>query len=421
MRENCFYRILMFAPAFPPFANPEAIVNGKLALSFLRAGWHVDIISRNFAEEWKGYNYGSAWIEPWLPLKEHTHVVHYASLGSVHRVAETLWAGISLGHPVAGCRWALQAVKLATRLNRENRYDVILSRSLPDFAHIPALALSTRAGIPWIANWNDPSGDKMPPPYGRGSSTKLGFFQERLLRHAARSANWITFPSDRLRSYICEYLQVGSKEKSGTVPHPGMLVKFEEQKRVDDCFKICHAGKLYAGRDPEVFLLGLKTFMQRSRLKMKVEVCLVGLEEVEIERSARKLGLDGIIKYQGSMSYFDTLSLLNSSDVLLIIEGQHTEGIFFPSKFVDYVQVGKPVLALSPKNSVVNDIISVHGGGIVADCTSVEEVAEGLRLLYAAWTTGRLQTLYGSRALYKLFSPEVIVEKYRYIFSTLGL
>jgi len=174
------YRILMIAPIFAPFGNPEAIVNNKLALAFLKAGCHIDVISRKQPETY-GYNYGSAWVEPWLPLKDITHEISYEVGSKARRFFETARDALLMRHPIVGCRWAAHAFNLALRLHKQNNYQIILSRSLPDSGHLPALALTKVIDLPWIANWNDASGAKNLPPHGKGVHANLDFFHNRFL------------------------------------------------------------------------------------------------------------------------------------------------------------------------------------------------------------------------------------------------
>lgn len=212
MSQRSHYRILMFAPVFAPFANPEAIVNSKLALAFLDAGWKIDIIIRRL-DVVSNYDYGSEWSEPWRPLKNAVHEPTYEIGGGIRRLIEALRDSFHMRHPIIGCRWAAHALDLAIRLHKQNHYQIILSRSLPDFGHLPALAFFKKTGLPWVANWNDAFGAKNPPPAGKGVHANIGFFHERFLREVARNATWHTFPSDRMRLYICKYLGNGAAEK----------------------------------------------------------------------------------------------------------------------------------------------------------------------------------------------------------------
>jgi hypothetical protein len=108
---------------------------------------------------------------------------------------------------------------------------------------------------------------------------------------------------------------------------------------------------------------------------------------------------------------------LAKSDVLVIIEAPLTEGIFMPGKLVDYVQIGRPILALSPVVGTINDIVSKHGGGIAVNCQSPDLVARALRTLHEHWSEGNLNRLYGSTRLASLFSEERVLGLYMDLFE----
>jgi glycosyltransferase involved in cell wall biosynthesis len=414
------YRIIMFTPIFAPFANPEAIVNNKVVLTFVNAGWEVDVISRHQPKT-LGYDYGSAWDEPWLPLKRITHEASCEVNGRVNRLVETIRDVFHTGHPIVGCRWAAHALDLALKLHNKKPYHVILSRSLPDSGHLPALSLARKTKLPWIANWNDAFGDKNPPPAGKGVNANLGFFHERFLNEVARKANWLTFPSDRMKRHICKYLGDGASEKSSTVPHVVMKPHGRRPKKKNEIFTICYAGNLYPGRNPDVFLRGVKDFLRGEGLRTEFKLLIIGLENLGLRELVESFGLESYAEFKGPLSYMDTLDCCDDSDVLLVIEAPYQEGIYLPSKFVDYVQRGRPILAVSPLNGTLRDIISVHGGGIAVDCKSSKEISNGLNELYLHWRKNTLDDFYGSGRLYHLFSPETIIDSYERIFRNIGV
>jgi glycosyltransferase involved in cell wall biosynthesis len=409
------YRVLMFAPAFAPFANPESIVNSKLALAFLGAGWDVDVVSRNLGQQ-SSYNYGSTWTAPWLSLQDRTHTVSYSNGSRLTKLADTAASAAAMRHPVEGCRWAAHAFRVAEELHRQRNYQVVLSRSLPDSGHLPALAFATSRKVPWIANWNDATGEMNLPPYGKGLSGRLGFWESRLIRAVARGADLLTFPSDRLRKHICRYLPAGSLEKSATLAHAALPSSCREPE-LGECFTLCHAGHLSANRQPRRFLEGFARFAQGLTGADRVLLRIIGIEDQNLLAIARELGISWHIEFLGCLSYAETSTYLKRSDVNVIVEAGIAEGIYLPAKFVDYVQAGRPILAVMPACGEITDLLARQGGGVAADCTSVTEISSVLYGLYRQWRNGELHRQLSSDRLYPLYAPEKIVDDYRRIFS----
>ena len=417
--DNNKYRILMFTPLFAPYANPEAMVNNKLVLAFLNAGWDVDVISREQLPINSGYNYGAAWEDPWTPLKEITHEISYELGGYIRRRYETARDGFRMGYPLIGCRWAAHAFDLALKLHKQKPYHVILSRALPDSGHLPALNLAKKTNLPWIANWNDASDNKNPPPAGAGPDASLGFFHDRFLNEVGRHATWHTFPSDRMRSHICKYLKNSTEQRSSTIPHVAFKQGIKEKTRMYKEFTLCYAGNLYAGRNPDLLFNSIRSFLNIKPQSNSIKLIIVGLESIGLTNLLQTYDLQHNVIITGPVSYNETLKYCSCSDVLLVLEAAFTDGIFLPSKFVDYVQCGKPILAISPENGTLKDILTKYGGGLAVDCTSVQEITNALIELHDKWSKDLLNNMYSSDKLFKFYDPMTIISCYKNIFNTL--
>ena len=409
------YRILIFAPAFAPFTNPEAIVNTKLALAFMEAGWQVDIITRDLAKE-STYNYHCGWPQNWLPLKMATHTVTYGVNGKIMRTLDTLRSAYRMGHLVEGCRWAAHAFDIASILCAKEKYDFILSRSSPDAAHLPAMKLSAITGTPWIANWNDPSDKKSPEPYGLGQNAHLGWAYERYLNLVGHNASFHTFPSRRLRNYIVGYLELKGINTS-VIPHVAKKKLDATVYCKSDTFTITHAGHLSLERDPSKFLKAVSSLKHKYKLGNKIKVRIIGIVSQLTSQLASQFGLEENMEFTGSLSYEETIKFLSQSDVNIIIEAQCVEGIFLPAKMADYVQVGRPIMAISPKNGTLSDLLAEYNGGIASDCTSGDAIYLALEKIYNKWRNGTLDEDYGNSKLYKALSQETVVDMYEKLFS----
>lgn len=409
------HKILVFAPGFVPYAASENIVNGKLVLAMKKKGWHVDVISRCDSDY-----YGSRWEAPWLPLREHTHEVVYPHGSGWIRTIERFVDVAKTGQAVAGVRWARRALEHALELHHQQPYQVVISRSTPDVAHLPAMLFSRHTSLPWIANWNDPTAMKMPAPYGGGLDAKPGFFQERFLASVAAKANYHTFPSERLRRYISGYLDI-EEGRSIVVPHIGGNFDPDFSASRSGVFTICHAGHLDDKRNPDAFLEGLGLFAQRMGGREQVKFVNIGLDNAGLRKKAERFGVTKHLEVTGALGYLQTLAILRASSLLLVIEAPCAEGIFLPSKFVDYVETGRPILSVSPEEGTLHDILSSRGGGICVPVNSATKITEALEVLFSSWQQEKMDEIYGSTPLYRYYAPETVLMQYENLFAGLGL
>jgi len=118
------------------------------------------------------------------------------------------------------------------------------------------------------------------------------------------------------------------------------------------------------------------------------------------------------IEIMPSLSHDDCLTELSQAHVLLVVEAEVPEGIFLPTKVVDYASVGRPILAISPSTGTLVDLLAAHGGGIAADCLNTTQIAVALEELLVAWRTGGLDSRYGSTRLREVFSTRHVGELY---------
>lgn len=407
----------MFAPGFAPYNFSENIVNSKLAIAFQNNGWEIHTISR--VDE--GPLYSTAWQDPWTPLKESTFTIKYPFGNRWIRLLDLLYQGIKVQFTLEGVRWAGRALDLAMELHKRKNFDVVLSRSPNDIGHVPALFFSKKTNIPWIANLNDPPVHFWPAPYKSEERVLRRTFSRILLSRVIMHANFVTFPSTRLRSHTLGPIKKVDDAKAKTIPHIGLSGYKSKSRKPDGCFRICHAGNLSHERQPKSFFEGISRFVERIPMSHPFEVLIVGASSHELITLAETYGIAEHIKISGGLNYLDTLNILEQSDVLAIVEAPCKEGIFLPSKVTDYAQVGRPILAVSPINGVLADLIRQTNAGEFADCEDPASVARAITSLYRAWRNGDMKRAYPSAALWEHFRPENIVSQYEDMFFELGL
>ena len=258
-------KILMIAPVFYPYPPiwPEGMVNAKLALAMKNAGWHIDIIVAGYPDS-SERRYPSEETR-WKTLADNVHIVKLEDYKTfAHKLFSTIHGFILTGHLLRQLVWGMAVLKVAKKLNAKFKYDVIISRAIPDYAHFAALLVHRQTRIPWIANWNDPTPNhKFPEPYGNGPDSPLKPDILKWYQAVCKHCSWHTFPSERLREYMCSYLPGQLNTKSSVIPHVAMD-NFSTGSVSHDGFSICYAGSVLPPRDVTVFLEGIKQFRRIS-------------------------------------------------------------------------------------------------------------------------------------------------------------
>lgn len=398
----------MFAPLCYPPAGSEAIVTCKLLVAMVDAGWYVDVVTQSDY----GQYYPSGPDDTWRAI-----------VPSIHGVAGLDEAGLfsRLGQPqrlkysgaMRTLSWCVKALIMGLRLASRTDYDLVLSRAAPQYGHLPALFFTVFRRVPWIANWSDPIPQKKaPPPYGGGSSAPIPWYMNLYLKLVGRRADGHTFPCERLRRYFCSYLHE-CEQKSVVIPHVALSALRTVPLGVGREFLLVYAGSL-SYRTPRALFHGIRIFLDRQGGGAPLRLKFIALESESngVMDVAREYGLEALVTIEASRSYDATQQLIAEATALVLIEADCAEGIFFPSKFVDFVQTGRPILALSPKEGTVHDILFHHGGGIAVSARDPGEIADAIDVLHAAWVGGFIDRQFGSGGLFSLFGERYVIEQY---------
>jgi glycosyltransferase involved in cell wall biosynthesis len=412
-------RVLMIAPVFYPYPPiwPEGIVNANLATAMKRAGWKIDVIVAGYRGGTDRYPSDAA---ERTELADNVHIVKIGKQVKTHtskRLKNLIRGFLLTGRLLRQLDWGLSVLKIAEKLNRQVHYDAILSRAIPDYAHFAALLVHQRTRIPWIANWNDPvPNHKFPPPYGQGPDSRLTPKLQKWYDCVCNRCTWHTFPSERLRSYMCSYLPGNIISKSSVIHHVA-IGKHDFAIPRHNNFSMCYAGSVLPPRDVDVFFEGIKRFKQSLNTDEPFYVRFLVDKPERVSNCARSKGIEDVIVIEPAVPYSQMPELLSQSDVLVIIEAPLKEGIFMASKIVDYVQIGRPILSLSPKIGTNADLLTKYGGGIAVDCQSPDSVHQALRILYNHWKSGTLHQAYGSDRLFDHFSVQAVLKQYKALFQ----
>lgn len=365
----------MFCPC-APYCGAESLVTLKLARALLDWGYGVRVI---FQQK-----------EASSVIQDSLNILPYC-------------VGIKAGNGYVGALlWCVKAIYWAVKTNW--KYDLVMSRAMPAYAHAPALVLKCVKKISWIANWSDPfPAGIAPSPYGKGVNAKISMLHSLYAKLITHKADWHTFPSSRLRDWISRrYPKI--KSKSSIIPHIMFEVKKvnEKYKEHDQLLKLIYAGSLYK-RNPEVLLEALAV-LRNKNIEFPIKFFFIGEKTPSFEECIDKYYFQEYINCLGRKSYAETCLLIEEADVAVMLEAPCEEGVFLSSKLLDYLQYNKPIFAMSPTPGVMEDLLIEFGGGVFANCSAPEDVANKLCDLIALWKDKRMDTALDSSRLKKHFS-----------------
>lgn len=306
--------------------------------------------------------------------------------GWKERLAE--WIRATFFIPDARVGWMLTAVKAAKHLIDEHNITAIYSSSPPYTCALIARAVKRATGLPWVAGFRDPwtefltTPDRWFLPAAIDRSLERSVFTEAEVVECA----WTGIIDDAMRKYPqldrSKFMHVPNGFDASDFP----LVTYQRNDR----FTITYTGSMYGRRTPKAFLDALEYLADAGRLEPKdVHLRFVGRfgDEVhammDASRFASSIERIGYVPHEESVGY-----VMQSEASLLIVDDAKESAEIVPGKVYEYLGVGRPVIALAPRGSAIEDLIVQTRAGGCAPQSDVSAIAEIIGTFLDRWKQG---------------------------------
>ena len=140
----------------------------------------------------------------------------------------------------------------------------------------------------------------------------------------------------------------------------------------------------------------------------QIEVGILGVADNSLDEYLKEFGLEKYVHLLPPVSYEESLLEVRKYSVGLVIEAPCPEGIFLPTKVSDFMQLGMPIMAVSPTEGVLNDLYREGYIDYFADNTNVESIKQAINKCYYDFVN---DTLAPSR-IPSDYSENSVVQKY---------
>jgi glycosyltransferase involved in cell wall biosynthesis len=146
---------------------------------------------------------------------------------------------------------------------------------------------------------------------------------------------------------------------------------------------ITHTGYFYGPRRPHPVFEATRLLRDQGRLHQGLCVQLIGTPTYEgrcLKSIAADFGVDDCVIAPGEVAHRRALEALRGSDIQLLVgfAGNGAE-LQVPAKLFEYLAVGQPILAITPRRSAIAEV--VEQGGIrseICDHDEPREIAEAI-------------------------------------------
>ena len=255
--------------------------------------------------------------------------------------------------------------------------------------HLAARAVHRRTGLPWVADFRDP----WIALHFRTPPTAWHRARHRALERAVLHGADVVLAASRTHADALGtlvppprrviHLPNGYEPEAPAAAAPAPAEAAADRGR----FELIFTGTLAMMPDAEVLLEALHDWLAREPgARRRVRARFAGPYETGYEDRSIALGLKGIAEFLGPRPHGETLALQRGAGALMLWKPRQASTMV-PGKLYEYLDSGRPILALLPPGDEAGALVTRAGGEVVAPGDRLALIAS-LERRYAAWKAG---------------------------------
>ena len=363
-------KILVVAHDLPPLLNPQAIQVGRLLYN-MPPGRKLYVVTSDDLSCKRDHEYYADIRKKFedLIILKFKRTFFKKVLTRIFRLFFEI--------PDVFLYWHIRAYKEIVKKWGGEKFDGIVVFACPFSSSILGLLLKKRFGAKLINFFSDPWAEN--PHFGyKALAKKINLYLEDLVMN---SSDKIVFASPEMMDmYRKQYSFITNKSYFLEHSYDPSLHAGTRPTAFDNRVILRHVGSFYKTRNAKYIIEALKNLKEKDiNILNSISLEIIGdipqgysREHIDL---ARNYGVDGAINFSRNTSYSESLKMMGSADVLVLIDAPIEGSVYLPSKLIDYIGADRPILALTPKNSASAKVMSLSGGWVVEpdDIAGIEE------------------------------------------------
>lgn len=299
-----------------------------------------------------------------------------------------LWIRGNLFIPDARVFWVTPSVAYLEKYIIENKIDTIVTSGPPHSLHLIGLELKQRLDLKWFADFRDPW-------------TTIGYHKSlRLSNYAAKTHKTLEHQVLNSADTVIVTSKTTKTEFESITTKPiavitnGYDVEKVEKQTLDTKFSLAHIGSFLSERNPLIVWESLvELIAEIPDFKLHFELKLIGAISQEVLDTISKFGLNPYLNNLGYVSHAEAVAHQRKSQLLLLIEidSEDTKSII-PGKLFEYMVSNRPIIAIGPKNSDFEEIISNTNTGVFFDYSEKNKLKSMILDYYNQFLEGKLES-----------------------------
>lgn len=294
--------------------------------------------------------------------------------------------------------WYPYAVRRGLEIINNSSVDVIYSTYGPSTSHLIASKLHKETGIPWVADFRDLW--SLDPRYSK--IQPLQFLQEWIEKRVIKGCYKIITVEENAAAQLRSF-----HSKEVALIHNGFDAEdYKDEVPLSSIFTISFTGSItIVDRQPCLpFLEAVYELYREGRISpdnFKARFFGGNVAGFTVANSLlpqiKRLGIGQLVTVHETVPYKECIKIQKESTALLLLVRTDSAGRrIYTGRIFEYLGAGRPILAVAPKKSAVDQLLTKSGAGIV--CSQKGEI----KLILAKWLDefqkhGRITSHYSPR------------------------
>ncbi len=290
--------------------------------------------------------------------------------------------------PDARVGWVKPSVRFLSNYINKNDIKTIITTGPPHSMHLIGLQLKKKFELKWLADFRDPW-------------TTIGYHKQLKLTNKSQ-AKHKTLEKEVLNGadQIIVTSNVTKTEFENITNKPiEVITNGYDYEPITDFaldakFTLSHIGSLLSKRNPKVLWQVTQDLIQENEsFARNFQLNLVGAVSEDVLLSIRHHNLSNHVNNIGYVSHKESVKLQKQSQVLLLIEVDSEETrCIIPGKLFEYMVSNRPIIALGPKGSDVEQIIKETNTGHYFLYSDYDAIKKVILDHYESYKKGNLQS-----------------------------